>query len=116
MCEFKKGDKVIVWDYFKRDSLERTFYAFDETLERPFLVTYGKRIVSYKYCEKAKPKIVPMTRVIVWRVKNHFRYKRYATGDFDENGFIKCWVDGGDEWSSDGRTSYWKHWKLAEDE
>jgi hypothetical protein len=118
MCDFKKGDKVIVWNSSEGTSIEKTFYAFDETLDYPFLATFCGRVISYRYCEKAKPKIAPGTKVLVHESETGINtpFRRYATGNFGNDGRIECWINGCDEWSSKGVVTYWKHWKLAEDE
>jgi hypothetical protein len=110
MCEFKKGDDVLVWNYRKDFGMNSKFYLFDEDLKFPYIVvTQTGGVEGFRYCEKIQPKIAPGTRVLVGD-----GIRRYATGKVSSSGQIECWVDGGDEWSSRGQTSHWPCYTIVD--
>ena len=63
--------------------------------------------------EKPLPKIEIDTRVLVWDNNEVYKHRRYFS-NFDSHGNINCFACGKTSWSSEGKTTPWKHWKLAE--
>ena len=61
-----------------------------------------------------KPNLKNGDRIIV-RSLNCDCWKRRIFKEWvDDNA--RCFIDGGDEWSSSGVTTLWNQWKLPEDE
>jgi len=116
MCEFKKGDKVLVWDIHESFAEEYKFYLHDPMLIYPYLVEDEEHfVVSYKNCKKAKPTINPNTKVFVWdHSTKNVGFPRYATGKFNERGEIETWASGADQWSNDGLVTHWGNYRLAD--
>jgi hypothetical protein len=52
--------------------------------------------------------------VIVWDGVSDGKFKRHFS-HFDSCGNIRCFRDGKTSFTSDGATSYWKHWELPDE-
>jgi len=73
------------------------------------IVPVGTAIVELRRFSFGKnPKVEKDTPVWVWSNLHTKWFPRYATGNFSEEGYIACYADGGDSFTSD--PSYVRHW------
>ena len=64
--------------------------------------------------EKPLPELEVDTRVFVWDLNNKRDILKRYFSHFDWNGKIHCFPIGRTSWSSNGNTTAWDNWELAE--
>jgi len=63
---------------------------------------------------KRRPKLEKGDRIMV-RACNSDYWKRRIFKEWRNNNNVRCFIEGCDEWTSDGISALWGQWKLPED-
>jgi len=132
--DVKKGDKV--FDYIRqkcgtvltRNHSNEKYHLKEKFGKQSYkLYTFeGKEYTKDKtpvlFWDEALPIVPPKkplpdlkvdTRVIVCDDINCGKYRRHFS-HFEPDGTIICFTNGNSEWTSNGSTTDWEHWELAE--